>query len=141
MKMRLSDMVGMRMDKVPREAIPGLLGEVETLKARLWSRLMQLELQEKSMSFENMHNEIRGLMSPLMPKIKAPEPAKKAEPIVTSEGRIIRFKELKKIVGLSRPTIWRMMRDGRFPKSRSLSNRAVGWLDTEIYEWMGAERK
>jgi prophage regulatory protein len=38
--------------------------------------------------------------------------------------------------GLSYPTIWRMMKRGEFPQSRALSGRAVGWLASEVIEWI-----
>ena len=137
--MKLSDLVGMRIDKVPREALPGLLGEVEVIKARLWSRLMQIEQQDRELGIKEIGFEIRKQLNALMPKIKAPEPITKADPTVTGESRIIRFKEVCKIVGLSRTTIWNMVNEGRFPRQRKIGKMAVGWLDKEIYEWMGKD--
>lgn len=52
------------------------------------------------------------------------------------ETRMVRAKEVMKTCGLSRSTLWRKERDGTFPRSRRLSGRAVGWLVTEIQEWM-----
>lgn len=37
---------------------------------------------------------------------------------------------------LSRSTRWRLERDGKFPKRRRLSANAVGWLASEIENWM-----
>lgn len=39
-------------------------------------------------------------------------------------------------VGLSRMTIDRLERAGRFPQRRRVSARAVRWLATEVDEWM-----
>jgi len=50
--------------------------------------------------------------------------------------RYIRYKELRKIVPLSRTTIWRMMREGRFPRSRRIGRSATAWLESEVLEWM-----
>jgi prophage regulatory protein len=50
--------------------------------------------------------------------------------------RYIRFKELRKLIPLGRTTIWRMMREGRFPPSRRIGRAAMAWVENEIVEWM-----
>lgn len=50
--------------------------------------------------------------------------------------RIIRKPELLNMVGLSDPTIWRMERDGIFPKRLRLGGNSCGWLSTEIDAWL-----
>src|SRR2546422_11454853 len=50
--------------------------------------------------------------------------------------RYIRFKELKTLVPLGRTTIWRMEREGRFPRSRRIGKSAKAWLETEVLSWM-----
>ncbi|RQV93576.1 AlpA family phage regulatory protein [bacterium] len=50
--------------------------------------------------------------------------------------RYIRFKELRQRVPLGRTTIWRMMREGRFPRSRRIGKTATAWLENEIEEWI-----
>ena len=50
--------------------------------------------------------------------------------------RYIRFKELRKLIPLGRTTIWRMMREGRFPQSRRIGRAAMAWVENEIVEWM-----
>src|SRR5216117_2129981 len=50
--------------------------------------------------------------------------------------RYIRFKELKTLVPLGRTTIWRMEREGRFPRSRRIGKSAKAWLETEVLTWM-----
>jgi len=37
---------------------------------------------------------------------------------------------------LSKSTRWRLERDNKFPKRRQLSTRTVGWLTSEIEEWI-----
>lgn len=66
---KLSDLVRMRIAKIPRDAIPELLGEVEVIKARLWARLMQIEMSKNSLRVEDVRNEIRGFIGVRMPKI------------------------------------------------------------------------
>ncbi len=53
-----------------------------------------------------------------------------------TEPRVIRNRELLKIVGLSAPTIWRMERAGRFPRRIQLGGNSVGWLSSEIETWL-----
>jgi prophage regulatory protein len=50
--------------------------------------------------------------------------------------RFIRFNELRQRIPLGRTTIWRMMREGRFPQSRRIGKMAVAWLESEVEDWM-----
>lgn len=50
-------------------------------------------------------------------------------------GRFMRRKEVEQETGLSRPTIYRQMASGTFPKPRRIGVQAVAWLSTEIEEW------
>lgn len=50
--------------------------------------------------------------------------------------KIIGQNEICEITGLSRSTIWRMERDGQFPKRRQVSPSRIGWLSSEINEWL-----
>ena len=50
--------------------------------------------------------------------------------------RFIRFATVRDRTGLSRSTIWRLERQGAFPKHRRISTNAVGWLEQEINEWV-----
>jgi prophage regulatory protein len=50
--------------------------------------------------------------------------------------RILRRWQVQDTVGLSRATIYQMMREGRFPKTVEISVRAVGWIEHEIQEWL-----
>ena len=50
--------------------------------------------------------------------------------------RYIRFKELRKLIPLGRTTIWRMMREGRFPQSRRIGRMATAWLESEVEDWI-----
>lgn len=54
------------------------------------------------------------------------------------EQQIIREKEIIRIVGLSRTTIWRKEKSGTFPRRVKLGpdGRAVGWLRSSIEEWL-----
>jgi prophage regulatory protein len=36
------------------------------------------------------------------------------------------------LTGLSKATIWRMERDGRFPRRQKVGKRAVCWRESEV---------
>ena len=38
--------------------------------------------------------------------------------------------------GLSRTTLWRLERAGRFPRRVKLSTRAVGWRASDVEAWI-----
>lgn len=50
--------------------------------------------------------------------------------------RILRLPEVKERTGLSRSTIYLYIARGAFPGSISLGPRAVGWIESEIEEWL-----
>lgn len=58
------------------------------------------------------------------------------EPIRTSTERILRLKEVKVRTGLSRSTIYWSIKKGQFPKPINLGMRSVGWLESEINQWI-----
>jgi prophage regulatory protein len=49
---------------------------------------------------------------------------------------ILRLPAVKSRTGLSRSTIYQRMATGSFPKPISLGERAVGWVEAEIDEWL-----
>ena len=50
--------------------------------------------------------------------------------------RIMRAKEVVKMTGLSRTTIWRMEKSGQFPSRVSLGVGSVGWRESEVVDWL-----
>jgi prophage regulatory protein len=50
--------------------------------------------------------------------------------------RLMRFREVRERVGLSRSTIWRLERQGLFVKRRQLSRKTVGWPEDEVDAWL-----
>ncbi|KQB09808.1 helix-turn-helix transcriptional regulator [Vibrio metoecus] len=52
--------------------------------------------------------------------------------------KIIRLPDVIKVTGLSRSTIYLRMSKGNFPQSISLGERAVGWLEADIEQWLDA---
>jgi prophage regulatory protein len=54
--------------------------------------------------------------------------------------QIIRAKRMPDIIGLSLPTIYRLLQKGDFPKQIKLSTRAVGWDTRDIEIWVDGRR-
>ncbi len=51
-------------------------------------------------------------------------------------NQIIRLPEVIQATGLSRSTIYLRMSKGEFPKSISLGERAIGWVQGEVEQWV-----
>ena len=58
---------------------------------------------------------------------------------IQREPSILRRKHVETRTGLSRSTIYQYVKDGAFPKPVPLGPSAVGWLESEVSEWI-AER-
>jgi prophage regulatory protein len=52
---------------------------------------------------------------------------------------ILRLPIVKARTGLSRSTIYLRIAEGSFPKPVSLGGRAVGWIESEIDDWLKAQ--
>jgi prophage regulatory protein len=50
--------------------------------------------------------------------------------------RLIRLPEVIARVGIKRSMIYRLMSEGRFPRSRSLGPKCAVWVESEIDEWV-----
>ena len=50
--------------------------------------------------------------------------------------RIIRLIEVIASTGLARSTIYKYIAGGTFPKPVSLGERCVGWVESEIHDWI-----
>jgi prophage regulatory protein len=53
--------------------------------------------------------------------------------------RILRLKEVIDSTGLARSTIYKLAATGKFPKPISLGDRCVGWLLSEVEDWILAK--
>jgi prophage regulatory protein len=49
---------------------------------------------------------------------------------------ILRLPEVKRSTGLSRSTIYLRVAEGTFPRPVGLGGRAVGWLESEVQDWL-----
>lgn len=50
---------------------------------------------------------------------------------------VYRKKTLKENLGVSETTLRRWMADEDFPRPKQLGPRAVGWVASEVSEWLG----
>jgi prophage regulatory protein len=51
---------------------------------------------------------------------------------------LLRLREVQRISGLSRSSIYRMEAAGNFPARVQLSERAIAWRADEIHAWIAA---
>ena len=57
-------------------------------------------------------------------------------PKTTPPIRFVRLREVMARTGLSRSTIYVWVANGRFPKPVPLGERSVGWIESELEEWL-----
>lgn len=57
----------------------------------------------------------------------------------TNSFRILRKQQIAELTGYSAVHLCRMEREGRFPRRVNLGDRAVGWVEAEVLDWI-AER-
>lgn len=58
------------------------------------------------------------------------------QPPTQSPDRIIRAKEVQNMTGLSRTTLWRFEKNGKFPARVGLGASSVGWKLSEVQAWI-----
>lgn len=51
-------------------------------------------------------------------------------------SKILRRLDVQRLTGLSKATIWRLVKAETFPRPIKLSERAVGWKADEIDAWI-----
>jgi prophage regulatory protein len=55
-----------------------------------------------------------------------------------SKDSLIRMPEAIRRTGLSRPTIYRKMRDGSFPQAVRLSANCIGFYESDVDRWIAS---
>jgi len=59
---------------------------------------------------------------------------------------VLRMSNMTEITGLSKSTIYSLMNprspqhDESFPKPLRLTERSVGWLDSDVHDWIASRR-
>lgn len=54
---------------------------------------------------------------------------------------VLRCREVEKLTGLSRSTIYDMVKKGLFPPPVRLGSRAVGWRLSEVEDWIASRAR
>jgi prophage regulatory protein len=52
--------------------------------------------------------------------------------------RALRLRQVSQLTGFGRSMIYQMQAEGRFPQRVKLGERAVGWLESEVRDWLAA---
>ena len=52
------------------------------------------------------------------------------------KDKILRAKQVKEAVGYSIPSIYRLAKQGLFPKPIKLSERSSAWVVSEVQDWI-----
>ena len=55
---------------------------------------------------------------------------------IESNDRFLRMPEVRDMTGLSRPQIYLLISQDKFPKQIKLGQKASAWLLSEIQDWM-----
>ena len=53
----------------------------------------------------------------------------------------LRLSSVKARTGLSRSTVYRRVKDGHFPAPIPLGGRSIGWLDSDIDNWIDQQTR
>lgn len=56
----------------------------------------------------------------------------------TSSARFMRLPEVRRTSGYSKSRLYVLIANGQFPAPVRLGGRAVGWISTEIEEWVAS---
>lgn len=56
------------------------------------------------------------------------------------QQKILRLKTVQDSTGLSRSSIYAMLKNGNFPQSVKLSERSVGWYEADIQGWIASRQ-
>jgi prophage regulatory protein len=57
------------------------------------------------------------------------------------ETKLLRFKTLREYVPSGRTTIWRMVKDGRFPAPVRIGKNGIAWRSDEVQNWIKSREK
>lgn len=51
----------------------------------------------------------------------------------------IRIREVMSLTSLSRPTIYRLMKSGKFPKSVTIGSKTIAWREGDLLAWQASK--
>jgi len=61
------------------------------------------------------------------------------ETLNQNENVILRSKQVQARIGLSRNTVYRLMKSGKFPRSIKITDKTVGWLKSDIDSFIASK--
>ncbi len=70
------------------------------------------------------------------PVALCPEVSRSNEPLTGRNLRVLRLPQVQDCTGLRRSQIYALERAGKFPQRVSISERASGWLEHEVHEYI-----
>lgn len=53
-----------------------------------------------------------------------------------STDRLLTLRDVKALTTLSKPTIYKLIKIGGFPKQLRIAHQKVAWLDSEVRDWV-----
>jgi predicted DNA-binding transcriptional regulator AlpA len=107
------------------------LAEITKLQANIQIEFIQLtEKQTEFFGFQLL-NHLLGNIQVTTPVNNSSNHQSNTRP---PPDKIIRSKEVQELTGLSRTTIWRLEREGKFPARVPLTASNVGWRLTDVQE-------
>ena len=128
--MKLIDLLttGKQIKIIPKTEIPALLGEIETLKARLWVRLIEPEEMDSVILFGKTASEQTLIEIPAkhIPQIQIPKQQKQdsSDQRCHDDDRIIKINYLENTQGRQvsqEQTYW--------PETRGVAGYGNSWMD------------
>lgn len=55
---------------------------------------------------------------------------------IQSDERMLRRRSVERMTGLSKSTLYRLIKQGSFPPPLRLTTKAVRWRRDEVHEWL-----
>lgn len=55
---------------------------------------------------------------------------------MAKKKNIIRIDQVVQKISMSKPSIYRMIKAGTFPRQIKISARAIGWIESDIDKWI-----
>jgi prophage regulatory protein len=60
--------------------------------------------------------------------------------MATSDEQLLRWPEIRRLLPVSRSTLWRLTKTQNFPRAIRVGQRARAWRESEVLDWLAARR-
>ena len=110
--------------------LAALVATVAALHGRMTEAISRAQQDVRLLG--DLHQELSASLNRLWRVCEEPAPPSPRP----DAPRMLRIDEVSERIGLCRSSVWRMVKEGRFPSPQRLSRRAVGWLDVQIDDWL-----